>query len=70
MDDINKIKSCLLYCIDCFKSRGYNNYNINQMSIKSLSDRCNMTYRYYMNQPMQSVERRIIMNIAKNPQFI
>ena len=23
MDDITKIKSCLLYWIDCFKSRGY-----------------------------------------------
>ena len=70
MDDITKLKSFLLYWIDCFESRGYKNYNINQMSIKSVSDRCNMTYKYYMNQPMQSVERRINMIIAENPQLI
>ena len=70
MDDITKIKSYLLYSVDCFKSRGYKNYNINQMSIKSLSDRCNMTYKSYMNQPMQSVERRMNMIIARNPQLI
>ena len=70
MDDITKIKSYLLYWIDCFKSRGYKNYNINQMSNKSLGDRCNMTYKHYMNQPMQSVELRIKMLIAKNPQLI
>ena len=65
MDDITKIKSYLLYWIDCLKSRGYKNYNINQMSINSLSDRCNMTYKNYMKQPMQSIELRINMVIAK-----
>ena len=69
MDDITKIKIYLDNWIDCFKSRGYKNYNINEMSIKSLSDRCNMTYKYYMNQPSQSVELRINMVIAKNPQL-
>ena len=64
MDDITKIKTYLLYSIDCFKSRGYKNYNINQMSIKSLSDRGNMTYKYYMNQPMQAVEIQTNMIIA------
>ena len=29
-DDITQMKSYLLYGIDCFKSRGYKNYNINQ----------------------------------------
>ena len=57
MDDITEIKSLILFWIDCFKSRCYENYKINQMSNKSLSDRCNMTYKYYMNQPMQSVEK-------------
>ena len=70
MDDITKIKSYLLYSIHCFKSRGFKNYIINQMKIKSISDRCNLTDRYYINQPMQSVERRINMIIAKNPQLI
>ena len=29
-----------------------------------------MTYVYYINQPMQAVELRINMVIAKNPQLI
>ena len=70
MDDNTKTKRYLFYWIDCFKSRGYKNCNINQMSIKSLSYRCNMTYKYHMNQPMQSVESRISMGFAKNPQLI
>ena len=70
MDDITKIKSYLIYWIDCFISRGYENYDINQMRIKSLSDRYNMTYKYYMTQPMQSVELRINMVFAKNPQLL
>ena len=40
------------------------------MSIKSLGDRCIMTYKYCMNQPMQAVERQMNMIIAKNPQLI
>ena len=31
------------------------------MKIKSISDRCNLTNKYYINQPMQSVELRINM---------
>ena len=70
MDGITKIKSLLLYWIDCFKSRGYMLININQMTITSLSDRCNMTYKNYMSYPMSMYERRINFIIAKNPQFI
>ena len=40
------------------------------MTIKPLSDRCNMTYKNYMHQPMQSVELRINFVIAKKPQLI
>ena len=29
-----------------------------------------MSYNYYLNQPMQTIERRLNMNIAKNPQLI
>ena len=29
-----------------------------------------MTYEYYINQPMSMCERKINMNIAKNPQSI
>ena len=69
-DIITKIKSSLLYWIDCFKSRGYKIYNINQLTIKTISDRCNMTYEHYMNQPMHMCERNINMNFAKNPELI
>ena len=40
------------------------------MTIKTTSDRCNMTYEHYMNQPMQSVDLRLTMAVAKNPQLI
>ena len=67
MDDITKIKSCLLYDIDCFKSRGYELYNINQMTVNSTSDRFNVTYEQYFNNPMHMVARRLNMISAKNP---
>ena len=41
-----------------------------QITIKSVSDKCNMTYDHYRNQPMQSVELRLNMIIAKNPHLI
>ena len=66
-DIITKIKGYLLYWIEWFKSRGYTFYNINQIKIKTTSDRCNMTYEQYINQPMHMCERKINMNIAKNP---
>ena len=60
----------LLYDIDCFKSRGYNFYNINQMTINIINDRCNMTYENYNNQPMNMCERKLNMNNANNPKLI
>ena len=45
-------------------------YNINQLTIKTIIDRCNMTYKHYMNQPMQSVELGINMVVARNPELI
>ena len=67
--DSDYTKSYLLYYIDCFKSRGYKFQKINQMTINSISDRSNMTYKYYMDQPMSMCEKKN-MNIAKNPQLI
>ena len=29
-----------------------------------------MNYKYYLNQPMQMIEQRLSMKIAKNPQLI
>ena len=56
--DIIKINKYLFYDIDCFKSRGHKFYNINQMTINIISDKCNMKYEYYINQPMHMCERK------------
>ena len=40
------------------------------MTIIIISDRCNMTYDNYVNQPMSMCERKIKMNIAKNPKLV
>ena len=68
--DIININRYLLCDIDCFKSRVYTFCNINQMTINIISDRCNMTYEHYMNQPMSLCEPKINLNIAKNPKLI
>ena len=51
-------------------SRGYKFCKINEMIIQTISDRRDMTYKYYINQPMSMCERKINMNIAKNPHLI
>ena len=68
-DNIN-INRYLSYDIDCFKSREHKFYIIIQMKINISSDRCNMTYEHFMNQPMHMCERKINMNIAENPQLM
>ena len=71
--DIINIKRNSLYNIYSFKPRIYkpsNVCNIKHMILKTINDRCNMTYEYYMNLPMSMVERRININIAKNPSLI
>ena len=65
--DIVNVNLYLLYFIDCYESRGL--FNINQTTINIISDRCNMTYENYINQPMSMCERKINMNIARNPQM-
>ena len=68
-DIINKNRY-LLYDIDCFKSKGSKFYNINQMTVNSISDRCNMTYENYTKNLMHMVESRLNLNVAKNPSLI
>ena len=71
--DIINIKRDLLYNIYIFIPRIYkpsNVCNIKQTILKTINDRCNMTYDYYMNFPMNMVERQINFNIAKNPHLI
>ena len=40
------------------------------MIIKTISCKCNMSYKYYINNPMSMLERRINFIIARNPQLI
>ena len=40
------------------------------MTINIISDKCDMTYEYYINRPMSMCERKININIARNPHLI
>ena len=68
--DINNIKSYLLYYIDSCKSGGYKFSNINHLTIDKISCMCNMTYEHYIIQPMEAIELKLNMIIAKNPQLV
>ena len=68
--DYINIKSYLLFYIDSSEINGYKFENINHMIIITISCKCNMSYKYYINQPMSMLERRINMLIAKNPRLI
>ena len=64
------IKSDLLCYIDYFISRGFEFCHINYITFDSINDRCNMTYKHYVNQPLPAPELRLNMIIAKNPELI
>ena len=70
IDDITKIESFLLYWIDYYNLQAYGFCNINEMIIKTTSDKCNMTHKHYSNQPMQMIERRLNFNFFRRPQLI
>ena len=61
-----------LKCTLFFYTESHNikNFKINKMIINTISCLCNMTYKYYLNNPMPMVERRINYTIAKNPELI
>ena len=40
------------------------------MIIKTISCRCNMSYKQYINNPMSMLERRVNFLIARNPKLI
>ena len=40
------------------------------MTINIISDRCNLTYEHYINQPMRMCEIKMNMNFARNPHLI
>ena len=51
-------------------SRGYKFCKINGMIIQTISNRRDMTYKHFINQPMTMRERRLNLIIAKNPHLI
>ena len=67
---ITSINRYLLYGIYYFTARGYKVCNINQMTNKTNSERCNKTYERNLNQPMHMCERKLNMNFAQKPQMI
>ena len=71
--DIIIIKRNLLYNIYHIIPKiyiGSNVCNLKQMILNTFNDRCHMTYKFYKNLPMSMVERRMNINIAKNPSLI
>ena len=67
---IFNMKIHLLHFIAYFISQGYKFWDINQIIIKTISHRCNMTYKHYLKQPMSMCERKLNMIIAKNPTLL
>ena len=68
--DYINIKNYSLFYIDSCEYGNFIFDNIINMKIITISCRCNMTYKYYMNTPMFMLERLINIIISKNPQLI
>ena len=68
--DYINIKSYLLFYIDICEINGYKFKNINHMIIKTISCKCNISYKQYINNPMSMLERRINFIIARKPKLI
>ena len=68
--EIGKISQRFLNCIESLESKGYKFHNVNQMTINTFSDRCNMKYEQYMHPPRKPLKTKIKMIIAENPQLI
>ena len=58
------------YLLFYTESHGIKNFNINHMIINTISCLCNMTYKYYLTNPMSMLERRMNYIICKNPKLI
>ena len=57
-NDLTKIKTELLYWIEHLKFQGYSFCHINEMIIKSITDKHWMTYITYTQRPMHMLEKR------------
>ena len=65
--DYINLKSYLFFYTE---SQGIKNFDINHMIINTISCLCNMTYKYYLSNPMSMLERRMNYIISKNPELI
>ena len=68
--DYINIKSYLLFYIDCCENGYFIFDNIFNMEINTISCRCNKIYKYYLNNLMSMLERRINFIISRNPYLI
>ena len=69
-DDLTKIKTEILSWIEHLKFEGYSFCHINEMIIKTITDKQWMTYTTYMQKPMPMVERSFNYNFHKCPYLI
>ena len=65
-----KICQSLICIIDYLESKGYKFQNNNQMTINTVSDRCNMKYEYYTHPPLFPLETKLNKVIGKNPRLL
>ena len=65
--DYINLKSYLYFYTE---SHNIKNFKINQLIINTISCLCNMTYKYYLTNPMSMLERRMNYIIIKNPKLI
>ena len=68
--EFEKINQTLIYYIEYLESKVYKFQNINQMSINTVSDRCNMTCEYYKHPPMFPLETKVNIFLGKNPRLL
>ena len=68
--EFEKIFQSLIYYFECLKINGYKFENNNQITINTVSDRCNMKYAYYMHLPMFPLETKLNIIIGKYPQLL
>ena len=68
--DYINMNSYLLFYIDSCELAENKFKNINHMIISTISCKCNMSYKNYINHPMSMIERRINCIIARNPRLI
>ena len=69
-DDLTKIKICLLSWIEHLKLEGYSFCHINEMIIKTITDKHWVTYNTFMQTRMPMVERRFNYVFHKCPYLI